>query len=522
MEAMGFVEAPEVQHLTSNSVDNFASSQQLFNELTKELSSMKAKNMDFTSLEGLIEKKGREVLRKLLEEHLRNRGVGNVGPAIVGKDEEHRGYKKVTSKRITSIFGKVENERLMYFRPGISAIFPKDASLNLPEKTYSHELTKRVCKETAKSSFDTTSEAILGSTGVEVGKRQIEELSVEGAKDFDNFYNHPCTKELLDEVQKSNLLVMTCDSKGIVMRKEDLKEATKKKADENVKKLSKRLSKGEKKNCKRMATVASVYNNDLYHRTPDEVMKRMSNKEKESHPKPVLKRVWASIEKDQKEVISDMFEEAVNRDPTQNKDWVCLVDGEPRQLENIEQEAKSRDANVVIIMDIIHVIEYLWKAARCFFKESSYECEAWVNDKTYQVLQGKSKNVARSIRSKAGKIHLSDEQEKVIKKSITYLTKKSKYLRYDEYLKRGYPIGTGVIEGACRHLIKDRMDLTGARWSLNGAEAILKLRSLASSGDFDEYWAYHELEEYYRNYDDKIGDTTESRQRGNEKLKLLD
>lgn len=81
-----------------------------------------------------------------------------------------------------------------------------------------------------------------------------------------------------------------------------------------------------------------------------------------------------------------------------------------------------------------------------------------------------------------------------------YLLKHNGGMAYHKYLDAGYPIATGVIEGACRHLIKDRMDVTGARWCLNGAEAILKLRSLRSSGDFESYFEYHKQQELRRNH----------------------
>ncbi|MDF1593140.1 MAG: hypothetical protein P1P89_16620, partial [Desulfobacterales bacterium] len=81
-----------------------------------------------------------------------------------------------------------------------------------------------------------------------------------------------------------------------------------------------------------------------------------------------------------------------------------------------------------------------------------------------------------------------------------YLLTYGPYVKYDHYLAKGLPIATGVIEGACRHLVKDRMEVTGARWSLTGAEAVLQLRALRSSHDFDEYWTFHESKEYERNH----------------------
>ncbi len=116
------------------------------------------------------------------------------------------------------------------------------------------------------------------------------------------------------------------------------------------------------------------------------------------------------------------------------------------------------------------------------------------------ILEGKSSLVAAGMRRSATKRKLSSEERKSVDTCARYLLNNSAYLKYDEYLKLGLPIATGVIEGACRHLIKDRMDITGARWSLKGAEAVLRLRSLYISGDWHEYWRFHSQQEHRRNH----------------------
>src|SRR5690606_39225966 len=119
------------------------------------------------------------------------------------------------------------------------------------------------------------------------------------------------------------------------------------------------------------------------------------------------------------------------------------------------------------------------------------------------ILEGRSSIVAAGIRRSATNRKLKKDEREAIDTCADYLLNKAPYLHYDDYLSRGFPIATGVIEGACRHLIKDRMDLTGARWSLAGAEAVLRLRPLKSSGDFFEYWAFHEEQEFLRNHKSK-------------------
>ncbi len=151
-------------------------------------------------------------------------------------------------------------------------------------------------------------------------------------------------------------------------------------------------------------------------------------------------------------------------------------------------------------MDIIHVTEYLWKAAWCFYGEGNKQAEQWVSERLLEILRGKASLVAGGIKRSATRQRITPRNRGPIDKCAGYLLKNKHYLQYHRYLRDGLPIATGVIEGACRHLIKDRMDVTGARWSLQGAEAILKLRSLRSSGDFEEYWKFHEEQEYERNH----------------------
>ena len=92
------------------------------------------------------------------------------------------------------------------------------------------------------------------------------------------------------------------------------------------------------------------------------------------------------------------------------------------------------------------------------------------------------------------------EHDKIIAKTLSYLQNKQPYLDYPRALAEGWPIATGVIEGACRHLIGDRMGITGARWSVQGAQAILSLRAITASGDLDDYWDHHIAQEHQRNH----------------------
>ncbi len=200
---------------------------------------------------------------------------------------------------------------------------------------------------------------------------------------------------------------------------------------------------------------------------------------------------------DAAEVIGRVFDEAERRDPGHNRRWVALVDGNRHQIDRIQAEAEQRKVKVAIVVDLIHVLEYLWGAAWCFFAEGDAAAEDWVRDRALAVLEGKAKAVA-GIKRRATTAGLAKAKRKKADDCARYLVNKADYLDYPAALTAGWPIATGVIEGTCRYLVADRMDITGARWSVEGAEAILKLRAVRCNGDFDDYWRFHLDQERHR------------------------
>ena len=155
---------------------------------------------------------------------------------------------------------------------------------------------------------------------------------------------------------------------------------------------------------------------------------------------------------------------------------------------------------MTLVLDFIHVAGYVWKAAYAFHPEGSKAAQHWVDERLLAILRGDASSVAAGIRRSATLQMLSKKSRQPVDKCCDYLLKHVSMLRYDEYLAAGAPIGSGVIEGACRHLLQDRLDLSGATWTVRNAEAVLKLRALRSSDDFDEYWRFHEEQELSRNH----------------------
>lgn len=457
-------------------------------------------------MESHITEFGTELLRRLFQGHLELRyAQEEYQKDVLGADGEARPHRrKKTQRQLETLFGEVVVTRVGYStqKPEVSALYPQDGKLNLATDKYSDGLRHRVAVEVSKVSFADTSETIAETTGGEIGKRQCEEVSVKVAQDFEDFYAQR-TQEGPEST--TDLLVITTDGKGIVMHSKDLREATAKAAEKADQSRKTRLSPGQKRQRKRMATVASVYSVARFERQPEDII----GDQRDPPARPVIsnKRVWADIRQDAKTVIGSAFEEALRRDPKHQREWVMLVDGEKHQLDYIKAEVKKVGIEkTTIVLDFVHVLEYVWKAAFCFFPPGSKEVEAWVMERGLRILQGKASDVAAGIRRSATLQNLSSSEREKADKCADYLLKYRKYLHYDQYLERGYPIASGVIEGACRHLVKDRMDITGARWRLDRAEAVLRLRALRASGDFEEYWKFHKIQEFKRNHANKFQD----------------
>jgi hypothetical protein len=483
----------------------FESAQQQYDNLLEQLRTLAEQRVEHGEVESLVQQEGTELLRRLLQGHLDLRAPHEVAQTdVVGAAGERRPHRRKHSQRqLETLFGEVVVTRFGYSskQAGISALYPADGQLNLSADQYSDGVRRRVAIEAAKVSFAETSTTIGETTGAHIGKRQCEEVTVKVAQDFADFY---AQRSAVAPESTADLLVLTSDGKGIVMHEAELREATAKAAKQAANRRKTRLSPGEKRQRKRMATVASVYSTARFERPAEDMM----GQEREPPERPVItnKRVWASVQQDAQTVIASAFAEASHRDPEHWREWVVLVDGEARQLDYIKAAARREGVAVTIVLDFIHMLEYVWKAAFCFFTPGSETAETWVRERALRILPGKASEVAAGIRRSATLQALSPKERENADKCADYLLKYRAFLHYDQYLERGYPIASGVIEGACRHLICDRMDITGARWRLERAEAVLQIRALRTSGDFDEYWQFHKLQEFQRQHASKFQD----------------
>ena len=307
-------------------------------------------------------------------------------------------------------------------------------------------------------------------------------------------------------------LAISADGKGVAMRPEARRRRTRA-PDQKVRTFDKRAGTGEKKGSKRMAETGCVFDvlPPEQQRAPEQVMRPDPGSPGKKGPRAVNRWYTCDITAGRDVTIGKIFDEADRRDPGHLRTWIALVDGDIYQLGLIQAAAAARGITLVIVIDFIHVLEYLWKTAWCFHPPRDPAMEDWVIAQGLDILHGRAGEVIARIGhlAAARPPEPGGEHAKIIRKTLHYLEAKQPYLDYPRALANGWPIATGVIEGACRHLVQDRMGITGARWSLPGAQAILWLRAINASGDTSAYWDYHITQEHQRNhlshYQDSLG-----------------
>ena len=483
----------------------FNKTRERLENLIDKLRDKKALKMEHSEIEGLIEKEGRDVLRQAFQDHLDLRHLREERfEGLIGADKILRNHVRERSRTLRTNVGTVQVRRFSYSRLEEMSLRPLDAELNLPtECRYSFGLIRRMVENAVRMSFDATLDNLKRTAGIDVPKRQVEEQLRFSSQGFREFYEN---KAAAGPQDTDDLMIMSTDGKGVVMRYKDLRYETRLKLREaQLNQKGNRLDGTAKPNRKRMSTVAAVYSTPRLIRTAEDVFakKELSDDpayNKKKFPRPKDKRVWASLWKAE-DVIESVFKEAEKRDPEHRREWVFLVDGDRGQLELIRKIAKRRKAQITIVCDFVHLLEYVWNAAYSFFPSDHDGASACVETKALEILRGKASYVAAGMRRSATKRKLEKNERKAIDDCARYLLNHRAYLKYDFYLASGFPIASGVIEGTCRHLINDRLDLTGAHWSLHGAETMLRMRAIWASGDLDEYWEFmrkRNFEGYYQ------------------------
>jgi hypothetical protein len=390
--------------------------------------------------------------------------------------------------------------------------------LNLPPCGYSWQLQRLAEMFCRSGSYEQAGEFVRAATGVSVGKRQLEQITVAAAADAERFCQDRPRGEALpagtgepEPERERGLppLAISADGKGVAMRPEARRRRTKA-PEQRVRTFDKRAGTGEKKGHKRMAETGAVF--DVVPpgqpRTPEQVMRPDGGGAQKKPPRAENRWYTCDITAGRDVTIGKVFAEADRRDPGRRRTWIALVDGDNYQLGLFQAAAAARGITLAVVIDYIHVLEYLWKAAWCFHAPRDPAMEDWVIAQGLDILHGRVPEVIARIARLAADHppEPGSEHAKNIRTTLSYLQNKQAFMDYPRALAQGWPIATGVIEGACRHLVQDRMGITGARWGLHGAQAMLWLRAIAASGDTDAYWDYHLTQERQRNHQSRYQD----------------
>lgn len=288
------------------------------------------------------------------------------------------------------------------------------------------------------------------------------------------------------------------------MRPEALRPATLKAHLAKERAMRTRLAPGEKPHRKRMATLACVFDADPAPRRPHDIIAppagRTGSRAPQPGPKARAKWLCGSVIHPPEHIIAAACDQAEARDRDHARHWVLLVDGARHQLDLIATEASRRDVTVHVLLDIVHVSEYVWTAAHGFHQAGTAEAEAWVAGHLTTILHGQAARAAAEITTQAEQDGLRGAKRQAADACVRYLTGHLDQLHYDTALAAGWPIATGAIEGACSISSATASRSPAPAGASAGAEAVLKLRVLNDNGDFEEYWCYHLAREHERLY----------------------
>jgi hypothetical protein len=426
-----------------------------------------------------------------------------VGPGDLGETatlDDGRTVRRLDERhgrRLLTVFGLFKLCRCVYAqRQGQKIeLAPTDQRLQLPEGELSYLLQEWDQLLGVEHAFGRVRDTLQAILRLKQSVDTLEHNNQHMAQEAPAFREGQAA---VDPAQEGALLVVTEDNKGIPMVRpvED-------------KPVGAHRKKGEKANKKQMACIGSVYSVDPNVRSPEElvaILFRDPDRPKLEQPPACHKRYWAELTRPlgdevvrgQDQVFEHLGAEVQQRRRSEQM-LIHLCDGQ-RSLETDRQRYLPTDAHTVDILELMHVSPRLWELAHVFHAEGSSAATGFVRQRLLRVLRGQVVGVIRGVRRMARQQGLKGSKRQRLHKACQFLSKNKHRMRYDEYLRAGYPIASGVIEGACRHVIKDRMERAGMRWEVPGAQAMLHLRAIFCNGDWEPFQAFRIQEETRRLY----------------------
>ncbi len=425
----------------------------------------------------------------LLQELIANHDGGKADEVINehGTALPYHSMKKIT---YISFFGKLEFERSYYWCIGEDGFCPLDAKLNMPENRYSYYLSEWVQDSVADGAYDKAIQRYSNLLNVPLSKLCQENITQKAGASFDDFYRQKDTSSFKEE---GSTICIQADCKGVRMIPSEKPETS------PVTTQGPRLGKGQKRGLKRDSVVTVDYTFDPVIRTPIQMIELLmrENKDKNNTNIKFVRNPQVAASMDGKSVAFDRLAERIKmRDPCGTKDIVILVDGEPAlemRLHMMMEQMAFTTRIRATILDIIHVMEYVWKAATALYGENSNQRVKWVRKQGLAILEGRVGRVIGAIKQIITKQNgtLVEAVQETLERVIKYFTNHKHMMQYDQYLAKGYQIATGMAEGACGSLVKDRAEISGARWSKKGVQAVLNLRAVKKNNDWNNFWHFH-------------------------------
>ena len=404
------------------------------------------------------------------------------------KKGERLPYHSEKQRIYFSVFGKLPVKRPYFYKQGVGSAIPLDEALSLGEDSYSDMVREMAEYLGVATAYEKVSDLFRYLFGLSLSKNAVQLMVAQDAEDVAAYYEQKGVPEASEE---GDILVVQADGKGVPLVK--LTEAADKV----------RLGKGEKRSKKKEAVVTSVYTIEPNLRRPEAVVASLFRQEKvekeaekpKTQAKPRHKEVWATLAgKDA--ALTRLASRVAKREGEHIRERVALTDG----AEALQKRVLQHLPGCTLVLDFIHANEYLWDAANRLYQEQDPQRQAWVEKRTLDLLSGRTEQVIADLRTLAQAPGVKPVQQEQLQKTANYFERNLAYMHYDEYLRKGWPIASGVIEGACRHLVKDRFELTGMRWTQQGAESLLHLRAVAENDDWEDYHAYHRGQRHLRLY----------------------
>jgi len=439
--------------------------------------------LDHGEREEAIGREGRELERRLLQatfllDAAREERAPHVTSAA---GVRHRTVEAGQGRGLASVFGPVRVTRMAYRHGHEENLYPADARSVMPGDPYSMGLRALTAFHLASAGYGQAQEIIEDRTGVRIGHAQLSGIARSLAAWTDDFYEERSRDAEEEEQPASDVIMMQGDGKGIAMRPEHRRNAGK--------------QDGTRPGIKKMAEIVAVADFTPAVREPEDIAAPPARRK--AHPGPEARDKWvsASVTESIEDMIAAAFGEADRRDPERVRQRVFLVDGNKQQLAAIAACAEERGLKIPVLIDYIHVSGYLGKAAAALHPGDPVAAGQWADGQLLRVLHGRAKAVAATLQSVAAKTRANPRKRHLdltdLDRAVTYLNNNQEHMKYDKALEKGWPIATGMIEGACRFVIEDRFGITGARWSPVGAENILKIRAVVVNGDLDDYMRYY-------------------------------